>query len=128
MNRHFPYTTSEFEVQSDLYQGLLNEGFIVRGEVTMKIEKTTLMPDIVVYDYTRDILCIVEVKNEDVKDFAEMTSKSSEFYNTNQYYKYTLASVPVYICLGKDWIEYTIDLVRKLLQSKYSRPTNYSVE
>jgi len=92
----YPDHKTEFEIQSDVYQFLLSEGFNVRGEISErknirllsgnKRGQRTCRFDIVVFDKNNKPICIIEIKRSVKKKLP------SEY---KQYAKYSLYNIPV---------------------------------
>jgi hypothetical protein len=99
----YPQRLSEFEVQSDIYQGLKKKGFNVRGEV--KAKKSRL--DIVVFDDNNTARCIIEVKSR--KRERKLTRKYKRVIKYEE-----LFNLPVIVCTNSSQIEQTLKRVEDI--------------
>ena len=104
---NYPKDQSEFEIQSKLYQDLLNRSIDVRGEVVFGASRF----DLVIFNKSKIAICIVEVKKEFNIGFAAQNFKNLR----SQISKYQMYNLPVLTCHGIKEIGKTITQIKRLL-------------
>lgn len=97
---------SEFEIQSDLYQELKQQGFDVRGEVKAKQSRL----DIVVFNEQKKAVCIVEVKSQKKERTTQRKYKRVAKYEE-------LFKLPVLTCLNRNQITEIVNEVKGIINA-----------
>ena len=98
----YPARTSEFEIQAELFRGLKQSGYDVRGEVKVPCNRETCTKgarfDLVVFK-DKQAAVLIEVKSR-------LTSRGHKpIMQTKQYQRYIRFGLPVIYCTNLRQIE-----------------------